>query len=127
MQKITRTLACALLLTSNIAMAEKCLNPDKGKYADNDRRNADYVECPSNQPANTYGALGAIGKIFGKYMADDAPKAEVRDDNAGIKKKEKGSFISKFWSKDKAESPEPEAKPADEKKATVEPAPSENH
>ncbi len=127
MQKITCALASALLLTCNIAMAERCLNPDKSKYADNDRRNADYVECPSNQPTNTYGALGAIGKIFGKYMADDTPKAEVQDDTASVKRKEKSSFISKFWSKDKAESPDQEVKPTDDKKEKVEPAPSENH
>lgn len=44
MRSVTYALTCTLLLFSNVAMADKCLNTDKGKYADNARRNANYVE-----------------------------------------------------------------------------------
>lgn len=116
MRSVTYALTFALLVFSNVAMADKCLNTEKGKYADNDRRNADYVECPSNQPANTYGAVGAIGKLLGKYISDDTPKPTEKVEADASEKKEKGSFFNKFWPKEKTEPVEKEPIPADSKK-----------
>ena len=82
MKNLSRTLACALAFLATQAMAEKCLNTEKDKYANNDPRHADYIECPAAGETNKYGAIGAIGGILSKYLSDDTPSASQQKENS---------------------------------------------
>lgn len=75
-------IATLLALSSPMAMAEKCLNPDKDKYATNDRRHTDYIDCPVTTETNKYGAIGAIGSILSRYVGNDSgPSKSEQDEN----------------------------------------------
>ena len=82
MKLATPLIVSLLALSSPMAMAEKCLNPDKDKYAQNDARHADYIECPTAKETNKYGAVGAIGSILSRYIGNDSgPSAAEQDSN----------------------------------------------